>query len=324
MMPAIRVIALAGAAVLLSLCAVSAQTWPSRPVTMLVPFPAGGTADLLARETAQALSEELGQQFVVENRAGAGGNLAASAVAKAAPDGSSLLFCSQAQAALNKFMFKSLPYDPLRELVPVVLVAKSPIAIVAGLDAPVASFQALVDQAKARPGTLTVGHAGIGSMAHIALELVQASAGIKLTGVPYKGGAPMVTDLLGGHLPLSSDLVSNFIRLAQDKKVRLLAVTTTRRMSDLPDVPTVQELIHAPFEATAWFAIMAPAGTPADIVQKINAVANRYLQSAKGKNLIARQAVEAGGGTPADAATFVKSEIEKWEPVIKAANISLN
>ena len=329
-MPAIRVIALAGAAVLLSLCAVSAQTWPSRPVTMLVPFPAGGTADLLARETAQALSEELGQQFVVENRAGAGGNLAASAVAKAAPDGSSLLFASQAQAALNKFMFKSLPYDPMRELVPVVLVAKSPIAIVASqshrrrLDAPVASFQALVDQAKAKPGTLTVGHAGIGSMAHIALELVQERAGIKLTGVPYKGGAPMVTDLLGGHLPLSSDLVSNFIRLAQDKKVRLLAVTTTRRMSDLPDVPTVQELIHAPFEATAWFAIMAPAGTPADIVQKINAVANRYLQSAKAKNLIARQAVEAGGGTPADAAAFVKSEIEKWEPVIKAANISLN
>jgi tripartite-type tricarboxylate transporter receptor subunit TctC len=123
---------------------------------------------------------------------------------------------------------------------------------------------------------------------------------------------------------LSSDLVSNFIRLAQDKKVRLLAVTTTRRMSDLPDVLTVQELIHAPFEATAWFAIMAPAGTPADIVQKINAVANRYLQSAKGKNLIARQAVEAGGGTPADAAAFVKSEIDKWEPVIKAANILLN
>ncbi len=323
-MPGIRVITLAGATVLLSLCAASAQTWPSRPVTMLVPFPAGGTADLLARETAQALSVELGQQFVVENRAGAGGNLAAAAVARAAPDGYNLVFASQAQAALNKFMFKSLPYDPVRELVPVVLVIKAPIAIVAGLDAPVASFQALVDQAKAKPGMLTVGHAGIGSMAHIALELMQQRAGIKLTGVPYKGGAPMVTDLLGGHLPLSSDLVSNFIRLAQEKKVRLLAVTTKRRMSDLPDIPTVQELIHAPFEATAWFAIMAPAGTPADIVQKINTVANHYLQSTKGKNLIARQAVEAGGGTPADAAAFVKSEIEKWEPVIKAANISLN
>jgi tripartite-type tricarboxylate transporter receptor subunit TctC len=161
-------------------------------------------------------------------------------------------------------------------------------------------------------------------MAHVALELMQQKMGIQVTGVPYKGGAPMVTDLLGGHLPLSSDLLSNFVRLAQEKKVRLLAVTTTRRMSDLPDVPTVQELIHAPFEAAAWFAIMAPTGTPADILQKIAAVTNRYLQSTKGKDLIARQSVEAGGGTPADAATFINLESEKWEPVIKAANISLN
>ena len=282
-MPAIRVIALAGAAVLLSLCAASAQTWPSRPVTMLVPFPAGGTADLLARETAQALSEELGQQFVVENRAGAGGNLAASRGRQGGAGRLQLAVRLAGAGGPQQIHVQEPAVRSVRELVPVVLVVKSPIAIVAGLDAPVASFQAMVDQAKAKPGTLTVGHAGIGSMAHIALELVQQRAGIKLTGVPYKGGAPMVTDLLGGHLPLSSDLVSNFIRLAQDKKVRLLAVTTTRRMSDLPDVPTVQELIHAPFEATAWFAIMAPAGTPADIVQKINAVANRYLQSAKGK-----------------------------------------
>jgi tripartite-type tricarboxylate transporter receptor subunit TctC len=323
-MPRVRVIASAMAVMLLSPCAASAQAWPSRPVTMMVPFPAGGTADLFARETAQALSEELGQQFVVENRAGAGGTLAAAAVAKAAPDGTSLLFASQAQAALNKFMFKSLPYDPTRELVPAVLVIKSPIAMIAGMDAPVKSFQALIDYARANPGKLNVGHAGIGSMAHVALELMQQKAGIKLTGVPYKGGAPMVTDLLGGHLPLASDLLSNFVQLAKDKRVRLLAVATARRMSDLPEVPTVQELIHAPFEAAAWFAILARAGTPADTLQKINAITNRYLQSARGKQLIAKQAVEPGGGTPADAAAFVKRELETWEPVIKAANISLD
>jgi tripartite-type tricarboxylate transporter receptor subunit TctC len=323
-MPRVRVIASAMAVMLLSPCAASAQAWPSRPVTMMVPFPAGGTADLFARETAQALSEELGQQFVVENRAGAGGTLAAAAVAKAAPDGTSLLFASQAQAALNKFMFKSLPYDPTRELVPAVLVIKSPIAMIAGMDAPVKSFQALIDYARANPGKLNVGHAGIGSMAHVALELMQLKAGIKLTGVPYKGGAPMVTDLLGGHLPLASDLLSNFVQLAKDKRVRLLAVATARRMSDLPEVPTVQELIHAPFEAAAWFAILARAGTPADTLQKINAITNRYLQSARGKQLIAKQAVEPGGGTPADAAAFVKRELETWEPVIRAANISLD
>jgi tripartite-type tricarboxylate transporter receptor subunit TctC len=291
---------------------------------MIVPFPAGGTADLLARGVAQALSDEIGQQFVVENRAGAGGNTGAAAVARAAPDGYSLLFASGSLAALNKFMFKSLPYDPQRDLVPVALVIKIPTTIVAGLDTPIGNLQAMIDYAKANPGKLSIGHAGVGSMAHITLELLQQKAGIVLTGVPYKGGPPMVTDLLGGHIPLSSDLLSNFVQLAADKKVRLLAVASARRMSNLPDVPAVQELLHAPFEATAWFIVMAPAGTPADIVQKVNAVTNRYLQSAAGKDLIARQSAEAGGGTPEEAAAFVKLELEKWEPVIKAANISLN
>ena len=207
---------------------------------------------------------------------------------------------------------------------PVVLVIKSPIALIAGMDAPVSSFQAMIDYAKAEPGKLSVGQAGIGSMGHISFELLQQKAGIKLNGVPYKGGAPMVTDLLGGHLPLASDLLSNFVQLVKEKKVRLLAVTTARRMSDLPDIPTVQELLQTPFEAAAWFAILARAGTPADTLQKINAVTNRYLQSARGRELIAKQALEAGGGTPADAAAFVKLEREKWEPVIKAANISLD
>ncbi len=323
-MSSIPIIALTASALLLSPSAASAQEWPSRPVTMMVPFPAGGTADLLARGTAQALSDAFGQPFVVENRAGASGNLAAGAVARSAPDGSSLLFASQAQAALNKFMFKSLPYDPSRDLVPVVLVIKSPVALVAGADAPVSSFQSMIDYAKANPGKLSIGQTGIGSMAHIAYELLQQKAGIKLNGVAYKGGAPMVTDLLGGHLPLASDLLSNFIQLAKEKRVRLLALATPQRLSDLPEVPTVQELIPAPFEAAAWFVIMVRAGTPTDTLQKINAVTNRYLQSARGQELIAKQAVEAGGGTPADAAAFVKLEVEKWEPVIKAANISLN
>jgi len=319
-----RVCALAAAAVMLSAHTAAAQTWPSRPVTMMVPLPAGGTADLMAREVAQALSEEYGQPFVVENRPGASGNLAAAAVTRAAPDGATLLFASQAQAAFNKIMFKSLSYDPARDLVPIVLVMKSPVALIAGMNAPVTSFQGLVDYAKANPGKLTVGHAGVGSMAHIAFELLQARTGIKLSGVPYKGGAPEVTDLLGGHLPLASDLLSNFIQLAHEKKVRILAVATAERASALPDAPTIQELIHAPFEAAAWFAIMAPAGTSADIVRKVNVATNRYLQSAKGREWLAKQAIEGGGGTPAETATFIKSELGQGEPVINAANISLN
>ena len=323
-MPNLRVVILAVAAALLSSSAASAQAWPSRSVSMLVPLPAGGIADLMAREVAQAMSDELGHPFVVENRAGAGGNPAAAAVARSAPDGAMLLFASQAHAVFNKFMFKNLSYDSARDLVPVVVVMKSPVGIMAGMDAPVTNLQALIDYAKANPGKLTVGNAGLGSMAHVAFEMMQDKTGIKLTGVPYKGGAPMVTDLLGGHLPLATDLVANFIHLAHEKKVRILAAATSRRMGELPDVPTVQETIHEPFEAAAWFVIMVPAGTPAEIVQKINAITNRYLQSAKGKDLIAKQAIEAGGGTSADAAAFVKRELEKWEPVIKAANISLN
>ncbi len=323
-MTSIRMVALAACALVAACGAASAQAWPSRPVTVMVPFPAGGTADLLARGIAQALSDELHQPFVLENRPGASGNLAAAAVAKAPPDGNNLLFASQAQAAFNKLMFATLPYDPQRDLLPIVLVAKAPVAFVAGKGAPVQSLREMVDQAKANPGKLTVGQLGVGSMSHIAYELLRQKTGITLNGVPYKGGALMVTDLLGGHLPLASDLLSNYIQLAKEKKVRVLAVATAERISDLPDVPTVQELIQAPVEAAAWFALMARAGTPADIVQRVSAIANRYLHSAQAKGLIERHALLVGGGTPADAATFVKLELDKWAPVIKTANISLD
>ena len=182
----------------------------------------------------------------------------------------------------------------------------------------------MIEMAKAKPGQLTIGQTGVGSMSHVAYELLQLKTGIVLNGVPYKGGAPMATDLLGGHLPLGSDLLSNFINLAKEKKVRLLAVASAQRFRDVPDVPTVRKKIHQPFEAAAWFAIMARTGTPADIVQKVNAVTNRYLQSDKAKELIAAPRSKPVGGSPAEAEAFIKRELETWEPVIKAANISLN
>jgi tripartite-type tricarboxylate transporter receptor subunit TctC len=300
-----------------------AQTWPNRPVTIMMPQPAGGIADLLARGTAQALSEEFGQPFIVENRLGASGNLAAAAVAKSAPDGSMFLYATQAQVAFNKLMFATLPYDPARDFVPVILAAKSPVVFVASMNGPT-SLRAMIEMAKAKPGQLTIGQTGIGSMSHVAYELLQLKTGIVLNGVPYKGGAPMATDLLGSHLPLGSDLLSNFINLAKEKKVRLLAVASPNRFVDAPDVPTVTEEINQPFEASAWFAIMGRTGTPAEIVQKVNAVANRYLQSDKAEELKARASLELVGGSPAEAEAFIKRELDTWAPVIKAANISLN
>ena len=303
--------------------AASSQTWPDRPVTMMMPQPAGGIADLLARGTAQALSDEFRQPFIVENRVGASGNLAATAVAKSAPDGSTFLYATQAQVAFNKLMFATMPYDPARDFVPVIVVGKSPVVFVASMNGP-PNLRAMIEMAKGKPGQVTIGQVGVGSMSHVAYELLQLKTGIVLNGVPYKGGAPMATDLLGGHLPLGSDLLSNFINLAKEKKVRLLAVASANRFGDAPDVPTVAEEINQPFEAAAWFAIMARAGTPAEIVQKVNAVANRYLQSDKAKELIVRASLEPVGGSPAEAEAFVKRELETWAPVIKAANISLN
>ncbi len=323
-MPRICSAALAAAAIASLLPSIApAQTWPSRPVTIMMPQPAGGIADLLARGVAQVASDELGQPFIVENRLGASGNLAAAAVAKAAPDGNTFLFATQAQVAFNKLMFASLPYDPTRDFVPVIVAGKSPVVFVASMNGPT-SLPAMIEMAKAKPGQLTIGQTSVGSMSHVAYELLQLKTGIKLNGVPYKGGAPMATDLLGGHLPLGSDLLSNFVNLAKEKKLRLLAVASAKRFGDVPDVPTVEEEIHQPFEASAWFAIMARTGTPADIVQKVNVVANRYLQSEKAKELIARASLETVGGSPAEAAAFIKRELDTWTPVIKAANISLN
>ena len=216
--------------------AASSQTWPSRPVTIMMPQPAGGIADLLARGTAQALSDEFGQPFIVENRVGASGNLAAAAVAKSAPDGSTFLYATQAQVAFNKLMFATMPYDPARDFVPVIVAGKSPVVFVASMNGP-PNLPAMIEMAKAKPGQLTIGHTGVGSMSHVAYELLQLKTGIVLNGVPYKGGAPMATDLLGGHLPLGSDLLSNFINLAKEKKVRLLAVASAQRFGDAPDVP---------------------------------------------------------------------------------------
>jgi len=303
--------------------AASSQTWPNRPVTIMMPQPAGGIADLLARGTAQALSDEFGQPFIVENRVGASGNLAAAALAKAAPDGSAFLFATQAQVAFNKLIFASLPYDPARDFVPVIVAGKSPVVFVASMNGP-ASLAAMIEMARAKPGQLTIGQTGVGSMSHVAYELLQLKTGIVLNGVSYKGGAPMATDLLGDHLPLGSDLLSNFITLAKENKVRLLAVASAKRFGDAPDIPTVTEEIRQPFEAAAWFAIVARTGTAADIVQKVNAVANRYLQSEKARELIARASLEPVGGSPAEAEAFLKRELETWAPVIKAANISLN
>jgi tripartite-type tricarboxylate transporter receptor subunit TctC len=300
-----------------------AQEWPDRPVTMIVPFPAGGPADIGARAVAGALGETFGKQFIIDNRTGAGGNIGGAAVAKAAADGYTLLFTTPAPVALNKFMYKSLPYDPERDLAPVVLVAKSPLIVAAKLDFSAKNLADLIAYAKQSPGKVNVGHPGQGTLGHITSELIQQFAGVKMTNVPYRGSTPLMTDLLAGQIDVAMDFMPTYVPLVADHKIRPLAVTTSRRTTQLPDVPTVQEAGFQGFEATAWYAIVAPTGTPKDIVSKLNAAVNAFLNSDKGKAFLAQNTMQGVGGSPEDLKVFIAGELAKWGPVIEAAKISM-
>jgi tripartite-type tricarboxylate transporter receptor subunit TctC len=301
----------------------AAEGWPSHPVTFIVPFPAGAAVDALARALASELSEKFSKQFIVDNRAGAGGNLGGAAVAKAAADGYTFLFGTPAPIALNKFMYKDLAYDSERDFIPVVLVAKSPLMVTAKLDFPAKTLAELIAYAKANPGKVNVGHPGNGTLGHITSALIQQFAGVDMTNVPYRGSAPLMTDLLGGQIDVAMDFMPSYVPLVTGSKIRALAVTTSRRAAQLPDVPTVQETGFKDFEATAWYAIVAPTGTPPDIVMKVNEAVNAFLKSDKGKTVLEQNALQSVGGSPEDLKTFISGERAKWAPVIAAAKITM-
>jgi tripartite-type tricarboxylate transporter receptor subunit TctC len=300
-----------------------AQDWPSRTITFVVPFPAGAAVDTLARATAQALSESLGKQFIVENRTGAGGNIGGASVAKSAPDGTTFLFGTPSPIAINKLMYKGLAYDSERDFMPVVLVAKSPLMVTAKPDFPANTFAELIAYAKENPGKVNVGHPGNGTLGHITSELIQQATGVKMTNVPYRGTAPLMTDLLGGQVDIAMDFMPTYLPLVAGGKAKALAVTTRARAAQLPEVPTVQEAGFAGFEATAWYAVVAPTGTPREIVSALNKAVNAFIASDKGKAVLAQNALQAVGGPPDDLKAFIASELAKWKPVIEAAKIAM-
>jgi tripartite-type tricarboxylate transporter receptor subunit TctC len=300
-----------------------AQEWPNRPVTMIVPFPAGAAVDTLARAVAYALGEDFGKQFIVDNRAGAGGNLGGTAVAKATADGYTWLFGTPAPIALNKLMYKGLAYDSERDFMPVILVAKSPMMIAATSGFPAKTLPELITYAKQNPGKVNVGHPGNGTLGHITSALIQQFAGVEMTHVPYRGSAPLITDLLSGQVDVAMDFMPTYLPLVADRKIRALAVTTSRRVAQLPDVPTVQEAGFKNFEATAWYAIVAPTGTPPDIVGKVNKAVNAFLRSDKGKAILEQNSLQGVGGSSEDLKAFIDGERDKWRPVIETAKIAM-
>jgi tripartite-type tricarboxylate transporter receptor subunit TctC len=265
----------------------------------------------------------LGQLFVIDNRAGAGGNIGGAAAAKAAPDGYTFMFGTPGPIATNKLMYKSLPYDPEKDLVPVVLVAKSPLIVVAHPSFPAKDLKELIGYARQNPDKVNAGNPGNGTLGHITSELLQQHTGTKMTHVPYRGTTPLTTDLLGGQINVGLDFMSTYIPLVKDGRLRPLAVTSSERAPSLPDVMTVQEAGFKDFEATAWYAIVAPAGAPTDAVGKINAITNAWLKSPKGKAQLELFAMQASGGTPDDLKAYIRSELEKWGPIIRAAKIEM-
>jgi tripartite-type tricarboxylate transporter receptor subunit TctC len=233
------------------------------------------------------------------------------------------LFGTPGPLANNKLMYKNLPFDPEQAFTPIVLIAKSALIIATKASLPVKDIKELAAYAKSHPGKLNVGVPGNGTLGHITSLLVQKELGISMTDVPYRGTALVINDLLGGQIDIAMDFMPSYVPLVRDGKIRALAVTTSQRASDLPDVKTVQETGFRGFEATAWFALAAPTGTPPEIVDKLNVATNAFLKSAKGQEVLAKLSMQAVGGTPADLKAFIGAELQKWGPVVKDANISM-
>ena len=289
--------------------------WPERPVKLIVPFPAGGSADVVGRIFAKVFSEKLGQPFVVENRAGANGNLGAASVATSPADGYSLLFTTTGPLVFNKVIYKtSTTFDPAKDFTPIVEVTQLPLIIAANSTLPAVTFQDMVAYAKANPGKVTFASSGNGSMGHLTADLIETNLGFKMTHVPYRGSAPALTDLLGGVVNMSIDLASNYAPQVKDGKLRALAITTPKRWPLLPDVPTLSELGMPNFDATGWMAIVGPAGLPADVVAKVNKAANDWLATKEGAETLDKLGMVPVGGTPDELKAFMASELVKWTP----------
>jgi tripartite-type tricarboxylate transporter receptor subunit TctC len=305
-----------------------AQTYPARPVKLIVPFPPGGNTDIVGRLVAQKLTEGLGQQVYVENRGGAGGMIGAEAAAKSTPDGYTIFFGTTGTLTSAPALQPDLRYDPVKAFAPISTLASAPVVVIVGGHVPANTLQELIQLARSKPGSLKFGSAGTGHFVHLAGEMFKAAAGVDLLHVPYKGVNPALTDMLGGRIDLMFDVLSQYEPHLQSGnmsgKVRALAVAQSRRLARLPSVPTAAEAGLPGYELATWFGLLAPAGTPAEALGRLNSEVLKVLAGRELNETLEKIGFEAGGNSPREFAAMIVQDVAKWRQVVKAAGIKLD
>ncbi|WP_423199891.1 MULTISPECIES: tripartite tricarboxylate transporter substrate binding protein [unclassified Cupriavidus] len=297
--------------------AARAESYPSKPIRVVVGFPSGGAPDILARIFSEKISPSWGQPVVVDNKPGAGGNIGAEAVAHAAPDGYTLALGTVGTHSINGALYSKMPYDMVKDFVPVILLASTPNVLVVHPSVPARNVQELIALAKSKPGGLTFGTPGVGTSLHVSGELFNTMAGTRITHVPYKGRAMAIPDLLGGHITMMFDNLPSALPVVKEGKLRALGVTSAKRSSSAPDIPTIAEQGLPGYEAESWFAVFAPAGTPKEVVSKLNAELNRIFELPDVRQKLATLGLDPVLGTPEKLASYQRSEIAKWAKVVK-------
>jgi tripartite-type tricarboxylate transporter receptor subunit TctC len=300
-----------------------AQDYPSRPLRFIAPNLPGGPTDILARLIGQKLTESMGQPVIVENRAGAAGNIGTEIAAKAPPDGYTLITGNNATFGANVSLYKRLGFDPIKDFTPVIFVATQPNILVVHPSLPARNVKELIALAKARPGQLNYSGSGVGAAAHLAAELFKSMTGTNIVHISYKSAAPALTDLMAGHTQLMFASALSVTALVKANRVRALAVTTSKRSRLLPELPTIAETVPG-FEASTWHGVLVPAGTPAAIVERLNSEINKIIQMPDVRDKLTALGAEVVGGSPRDFADHIRSEIPRWAKVVKSINVQLD
>lgn len=308
------------AVLLAAFCSLAfAQSYPSKPVKVVIPLPAGSTPDIVGRTLAEKLQKALGQPFVVDNRTGAGGNIGTEAVAKAAPDGYTLLVSINGPVAVNKYLYKHLPYDPDKELQPISLLASAPQLLVVTPKVPAGDFKAFIDYVKRNPGKLSYGSVGAGSASHLTMELLKSEAGLFIVHIPYRGFPPAVTDMLGGNIDAMFAIIPAVLPHVRAGKMKPLAVTGLKRSALAPEVPSVAELGYPQLESLAWIGLLAPAGTPHEIVSRLSEETVKVMRAPETRDALGKQGFDVVADSPEEFGRWIRAESAKWSRVIRTS-----